>query len=413
MPGRVFCHECWLSLHAHAAPAMAMCGKCARPCSGQTIEMGASTYHTACVQCFFCSTSMQSWLAQAGVGGVEGWRRHDGGSVCPQCYLRELVPLCAKCSLPTEDGVESGGRHWHTACLVCSTCATSLVTNASSFRFRESQAICEECFVRTYLPKCADPKCRKPVEEGVKALGQSWHKECFKCTTCHVLLQNATFRHNEDKAYCEACYLHEFAPKCYACKQACTETVTTAAFPDRTWHPGCFVCVQCKTLLKEGFFNKGDALYCKTCHALKFLPRCAACTEPIQGSVITTPSAKYHQACFTCLLCKAEIGVGKYHAPPKRPASSNNPEAVAIAQAAMRAEAAAEPNVVCVACYQNHFLPMCGGCKKGIKELTWHVYQVSFFLLPCLPGLLSFFFWHVYQVSFPPRVASNSPPRGI
>ena len=48
--------------------------------------------------------------------------------------------------------------------------------------------------------------------------------------------------------------------------------------------------------------------------------------------------AQYHQACFKCALCKTEIGVGTYHPPPKRPASSNNPEAVAIAQAAMRGE---------------------------------------------------------------------------
>jgi hypothetical protein len=47
------------------------------------------------------------------------------------------------------------------------------------------------------------------VDEGVSALGKSWHRECFKCVTCHVLLENASFRHNEEKAYCEACYLHQ------------------------------------------------------------------------------------------------------------------------------------------------------------------------------------------------------------
>ena len=37
------------------------------------------------------------------------------------------------------------------------------------------------------------------------------------------------------------------------------------------------MCVQCKTLLKEGFFNKGDALYCKVRALVRALVRVRGC----------------------------------------------------------------------------------------------------------------------------------------
>jgi len=40
---------------------------------------------------------------------------------------------------------------------------------------------------------------------------------------------------------------------------------------------------QCHKILEGSFFNKQEKLFCESCHDLKFLPRCKACSQPIKG----------------------------------------------------------------------------------------------------------------------------------
>ena len=73
------------------------------------VTLAGGVLHRACVTCFFCAKS----LGAAGPGGgLKGWKAHSGGAVCPECYWREVVPVCERCSQPTEDGISSGACHW-------------------------------------------------------------------------------------------------------------------------------------------------------------------------------------------------------------------------------------------------------------------------------------------------------------
>ncbi|KRY78882.1 LIM and SH3 domain protein F42H10.3, partial [Trichinella pseudospiralis] len=56
--------------------------------------------------------------------------------------------------------------------------------------------------------KCARPDCGKtvyPMEE-LKCLDQVWHKQCFRCTACGMVLTMKNYKGYEKQPYCEAHY---------------------------------------------------------------------------------------------------------------------------------------------------------------------------------------------------------------
>eukprot|EP01006_Ploeotia_vitrea_P061219 TRINITY_DN77528_c0_g1_i1.p2 TRINITY_DN77528_c0_g1~~TRINITY_DN77528_c0_g1_i1.p2 ORF type:complete len:262 (-),score=100.29 TRINITY_DN77528_c0_g1_i1:15-800(-) len=62
-------------------------------------------------------------------------------------------------------------------------------------------------------PKCG--RCQKSVYAAEKVLGagQSWHKACFKCTTCNKRLDSSTLADSGGKLYCRPCHSKQFGPK--------------------------------------------------------------------------------------------------------------------------------------------------------------------------------------------------------
>ena len=218
--------------------------------------------------------------------------------------------------------------------------------------------MCQACYGAKHLTACGDPACGELVDAGVQALGKAWHEKCFKCAACHAPLKDQPFREKGGAPYCEACYVHRFAPKCHACGKGCREVVTTAALPGRSWHPDCFVCASCHGRLDGEFYAKEEQMYCGPCHELKFLPRCRKCSKPITGSVITALAAKWHAVCFTCCLCHTAIGTERFHQlPTSAPPHASAAAAAAAASAASAAAgcgAALAPDkmAVCVSCYE-------------------------------------------------------------
>eukprot|EP01118_Nematostelium_gracile_P008159 TRINITY_DN2696_c0_g1_i1.p1 TRINITY_DN2696_c0_g1~~TRINITY_DN2696_c0_g1_i1.p1 ORF type:complete len:123 (+),score=17.56 TRINITY_DN2696_c0_g1_i1:84-452(+) len=56
------------------------------------------------------------------------------------------------------------------------------------------------------MEKCG--RCAKTVypTEKVNAIGKSWHKACFKCTTCNATIQLGTEQNHEGMPYCKRCH---------------------------------------------------------------------------------------------------------------------------------------------------------------------------------------------------------------
>ena len=64
-------------------------------------------------------------------------------------------------------------------------------------------------------PKCA--KCLKSVyaAEEVRAAQKTFHKLCFKCTSCNKLLETNILTEHQGDLYCRICYGRNFGPKGY------------------------------------------------------------------------------------------------------------------------------------------------------------------------------------------------------
>ncbi|OUC47144.1 putative LIM domain protein [Trichinella nativa] len=95
--------------------------------------------------------------------------------------------------------------------------------------------------------KCARPDCGKtvyPMEE-LKCLDQVWHKQCFRCTACNMVLTMKNYKGYEKQPYCEAHY-----PK--------TKASVVADTPEMR-------------RLQENTKNQSLSLQCATCGGICFI----------------------------------------------------------------------------------------------------------------------------------------------
>lgn len=69
---------------------------------------------------------------------------------------------------------------------------------------------------------------------------------------------------------------------CGACGQYIVGSLVTAL--DQMWHPECFTCTNCDTILKpHKYVVENDKPYCKDCHLRLFGPPCNVCKKPTQS----------------------------------------------------------------------------------------------------------------------------------
>jgi len=52
----------------------------------------------------------------------------------------------------------------------------------------------------------------------VSAMGMRWHPACFKCDVCSTLLEHVSSYEHNGRPYCHLDYHDRFAPRCYHCK---------------------------------------------------------------------------------------------------------------------------------------------------------------------------------------------------
>ncbi|XP_076072243.1 PDZ and LIM domain protein 7-like isoform X14 [Mytilus galloprovincialis] len=95
----------------------------------------------------------------------------------------------------------------------------------------------------------------------------------------------------------------------------------------KTWCPDHFVCAnpRCGTkLLDIGFVEEGGFLYCEKDYELYFAPKCAVCGSAIVGECVNALQKTYHPKCFTCVQCKQQIGGNQFHLEEGKPYCEND-----------------------------------------------------------------------------------------
>ncbi|KAJ3051761.1 hypothetical protein HK097_007224 [Rhizophlyctis rosea] len=161
------------------------------------------------------------------------------------------------------------------------------------------------------LPKCIE--CKDPiVGAAVSAMGKTWHPNHFLCTSCKCVLGTGRFFEKEDQAYCETCYHDLFSPKCAYCSEVISDRCITAL--GSTWHPEHFFCCQCGKLFPPGagFLEKDGMAYCEDDYFNLFAMKCAGCKKGLVGEYVSACGKEFHPGCFVCAECKQPFPSGTF-----------------------------------------------------------------------------------------------------
>jgi len=164
-------------------------------------------------------------------------------------------------------------KTYHQDCFVCNDCSGKLL--GSTFYTVNDNPTCDKCFEKT-LDTCAG--CGNPVKDKVlKALGQSWHPNCFGCGSCKKSLEGVQFTVDSNNIpHCMQCYRDKFAPRCAGCSKPIAaddggEMPNRIVAMDRNYHVDCYKCEDCGLKLSSKIAGQecyplDGHLLCKTCN---------------------------------------------------------------------------------------------------------------------------------------------------
>ncbi|KAF9947077.1 hypothetical protein BGZ72_010893 [Mortierella alpina] len=240
--------------------------------SAESIKMSHGDYHRECLKCARCRRTLES-AAQA--------HEYEGRVLCEKDYQRYMdkdtsssqqprsrrPATCAHCESmiqPGESTVYALGQTYHEHHLTCFQCHQAIDPSAGHIE-KNGQVYCVQDYNEMFLPKCRG--CNLPVEkEAVCAqdgkLRGKWHAACFGCQTCKKPFPDKSFYVFGDAPYCRRHYHKLNNSLCKTCDQPiegpCAQTMEGWRF-----HPNCFCCVECKTLLTDVYYNFEDKSYCE------------------------------------------------------------------------------------------------------------------------------------------------------
>jgi len=134
-------------------------------------------------------------------------------------------------------------------CQSCFVCFADGKVLDGSFLEHEGKIYCEEHYAELFCDTCGG--CSQKIVDDcvVKALGSSWHQDCFVCGMCTVPLagmpgeQPFSFHQHCGSVYCERDYLNHFCSKCAGCGFPVNGGMNALG---ATWHHECFVCCECR-----------------------------------------------------------------------------------------------------------------------------------------------------------------------
>jgi len=103
--------------------------------------------------------------------------------------------------------VEALGQQWHETCFCCRGCGAEFPTG--KFVNIKQQPYCRACAAAASGSEASGGDvgtcrgCRKPItDQGVEAMGASWHKHCFVCTYCGKPFVGGKFSSVKGEPFC-------------------------------------------------------------------------------------------------------------------------------------------------------------------------------------------------------------------
>lgn len=104
----------------------------------------------------------------------------------------------------------------------------------------------------------------KSVQNCLKAMGKSFHPDCFCCAYCGVQFANSPFYLEDGLPYCETDWNELFTTKCVSCGFPIEAGDRWVEAINNNYHSQCFNCTLCKKNLEgQSFFVKAGKPFCK------------------------------------------------------------------------------------------------------------------------------------------------------
>ncbi|KAF2187118.1 rho-type GTPase-activating protein-like protein [Zopfia rhizophila CBS 207.26] len=119
----------------------------------------------------------------------------------------------------------------------------------------------------------------------VRALGDTYHLECFTCYDCGKIVASKFFPVPEKPPgqypLCETDYFRRLDLLCFECGQALRGSYITAL--DRKYHIEHFTCSVCPTVFgaSDSYYEHEGSVYCHFHYSTKFAQRCNGCQTSI------------------------------------------------------------------------------------------------------------------------------------
>ncbi|GMM34658.1 GTPase-activating protein [Saccharomycopsis crataegensis] len=161
-------------------------------------------------------------------------------------------------------------------------------------------------------PRKTCAKCSNPIAgQFVRAMGMTYHIDCFRCTECNQPCSSKFFPSeqviNGEKIQvplCEYDYFKNLDLICYNCNQALRGSYITAI--GHKYHLEHFTCVICSKVFEtdESFYEHDKGIYCHYHYSKLFAKHCESCNTPILKQFIEVFKGgryqQWHPECFMC-----------------------------------------------------------------------------------------------------------------
>ncbi|XP_072563938.1 paxillin-like isoform X2 [Paramormyrops kingsleyae] len=237
--------------------AKGVCGACSKPIAGQVVTAMGRTWHPEHFVCTHCQEEI----------GSRNFFEREGQPYCERDYHSLFSPRCYYCNGPILDKVVTAlEKTWHPEHFFCAQCGAFF--GPEGFHEKDGKAYCRKDYFDMFAPKCGG--CARAILENyISALNALWHPECFVCRECFTPFVNGSFFEHEGQPYCESHYHERRGSLCSGCQKPITGRCITAM--GRKFHPEHFVCAFCLKQLNKGTFKEqNDKPYCQTCFVKLF-----------------------------------------------------------------------------------------------------------------------------------------------
>ncbi|KAF9123604.1 hypothetical protein BGX30_001338 [Mortierella sp. GBA39] len=150
-------------------------------------------------------------------------------------------------------------------------------------------------------------KCELQMQGSfVRALGATYHLDCFRCLDCDEIVASKFFPITEadGRQYplCERDYFRRLNMVCHSCGEALRGSYITAL--DHKYHIEHFTCSVCPTVFgpQDSYYEHDDKVYCHYHYSLCYAAKCAGCRTAILKQFVeinrNSQDEHWHPECY-------------------------------------------------------------------------------------------------------------------